>query len=102
MQEKVPELFINSKNAVAVMDVYQFKGHAGSAFHGIFIAAGGAETAVAAERDKFEITAVWAAKHSAAKGRIAAVNHLIDIFHLSQSGMKGILNFLIMVSKDFL
>ena len=28
------------KNAVAVTDIYQFKGHTGSAFHGIFIPAG--------------------------------------------------------------
>jgi len=87
---------------VAVMYIYQFKGHAGSAFHGIFITAGGAETAVAAERDKFEITAAGVAKHGAAKGGIAAVYHLIDTFHLSLSGMKGIFNFLILVNKDFL
>lgn len=36
------------------------------------------------------------------KGRVAAVYHLIGIFHLSLSGMKGIFNFLIMVNKDFL
>lgn len=51
-EEKIPEGFINGKNAVAVLDIYQLKGHAGSAFHGIFIAAGRAETAMAAERDK--------------------------------------------------
>ena len=39
IQKKVPELFIDCKNAVAVTGIYQFKGHTGSAFHGIFIAA---------------------------------------------------------------
>lgn len=102
IKEKIPELFIDCKNAVAVMYVYQLKGHVGSAFHGIFITAGRAETAVAAERDKFELTTGRAAKHGAAKGGVAAVYHLIDIFHLSLSGMKGIFNFLIMVNKDFL
>ena len=102
VKKKIPELFIDCKNAVAVMYIYQFKGHVGSAFHGIFITAGGVETAVAAERDKFELTTVGAAKHGTAKGRIAAVYHLIDIFHLSLSGMKGIFNFLIMVNKDIL
>ena len=102
IQEKIPELFIDCKNAVAVMDIYQFKGHVGSAFHGIFITAGGAETTVAAERDKFEFSAGGAAKHGAAKGRVTAVYHLIDIFHLSLSGMKGIFNFFIMVGKNFL
>ena len=40
IQEELPELLINCKNAVAVTDIYQFKGHTGSAFHGIFIPAG--------------------------------------------------------------
>lgn len=102
IKEKVPELFINSKDAVAVMDIYQFKGHVGSAFHGIFIAAGGTEAAFAAERDKLKLSTVGTAIHGAAKGRIAAVYHFIDILHLGLSGMKGIFNFLIMVNKDFL
>ena len=90
------------KNAVAVTDIYQFKGHTGSAFHGIFIPAGGAETAFAAERDKLEFSAVGTAIHGTAKGRIAAVYHFIDIFHLSFSGMEGIFTFFIVVNKDFL
>ena len=102
IQKKVPELFIDCKNAVAVTGIYQFKGHTGSAFHGIFVAAGGAETAFAAERDKLKLSAVGTAKHGTTKGRVAAVYHLIDIFHLSLSGMKGIFNFLIMVNKDIL
>lgn len=40
IQEELPEVLINCKNAVAVTDIYQFKGHTGSAFHGIFIPAG--------------------------------------------------------------
>ena len=87
---------------MAVTDINQFKGHAGSAFQGIFIAAGGAETAVAAERDKFKLSAVRTAIHGTAIGRIAAVYHLIDIFHLSQPGMKRIFNFLIMINKYIL
>ena len=102
MEKKIPELLIDCKNAVAMTDIYQFKGHTGSAFHGIFIAAGGAETAVAAERNKFKLSAVRTAIHGTAIGRIAAVYHLIDIFHLSQSRVKGIFNFLIMVNKNFL
>lgn len=44
-EEKPPEAFINCKNAVAVLDIYQLKGHTGSAFHGIFVSAGRAKTA---------------------------------------------------------
>lgn len=69
VKEKIAGLLIDSKNAVAVVDINQFKGHAGSAFRDIVI---------------------------------AAVYHLIDIFHFSKSGMKGIFNFLIVVNKDFL
>ena len=32
VKEKIAELLIDSKNAVAVTDINQFKGHAGSAF----------------------------------------------------------------------
>lgn len=85
-----------------VGDVNQLKGHGRSALHGIEISTGRAETAVAAERDKFKLSAVRTAIHGTAIGRIAAVYHLIDIFHLSQPGMKGIFNFLIMINKDFL
>ena len=38
---------------MAMTAVEQFKGHGGGAFPGIEIAAGGAETAFAAERYKF-------------------------------------------------
>ena len=102
MEKKIPELLIDCKNAVAMTDIDQFKGHTGSAFHGIFIAAGGAETAFAAERDKLKLSAVGTAIHGTAKGRTAAVKHFINIFHLSFSGMKGKFNFFIMVGKDFL
>ena len=79
MEKKIPELLIDCKNAVAMTDIYQFKGHTGSAFHGIFIAAGGAETAFTAERDKLKLSAVWTAIHGATKGGIAAVDHFFTL-----------------------
>ena len=57
---------------------------------------------MAAERNKFKFAAMRAGIHGTAKRRIAAVDHLIDIFHLSISGMKSIFNFFIIVRKDFL
>ena len=68
-------------------DFNEFKGHRGSAIHGIFITAGSAETTVTTEGNKLEIS---------------AVDHLIDIFHLSRSGMKSIFDFFIMICKDLL
>lgn len=53
IQEKLPELFINGKNTMTVGDIDQLKGHGRSALHGVEIATGRAEAAVAAERNKF-------------------------------------------------
>ena len=40
LEEKVPEIFINGKNAMTVLDIDEFKSHTGGAFHSIFVAAG--------------------------------------------------------------
>ncbi len=72
MEEEFTELFINGKNTVAVGNINEFKGHRGSTFHGIFIATRGTETAMAAEGDKFKLTAMGAAIHGPAKGGVTA------------------------------
>lgn len=102
LKEKIEEIFIYGKNAVSVLNADQFKRHTGSALHGIFVSAGRTETAVTTERDKFKVPAVGAAIHRTAKRGIPTVDHLINIFHLSFSGMKSIFDFFIMVCKDFL
>ena len=102
LKEEVAEIFINSKNAMAVLDTDEFKRHTGGAFHSVFVSAGRTKAAVTTERNKLEITAVGAGVHGAAKRRITAVDHLINIFYLSFSGMKSIFNFFIMVCKDSL
>ena len=101
-KKKVPEIFVNGKNAMTMLDIDKFKGHTGGAFHSIFVSAGRTKAAVTAKRNEFEVTAVRAGVHSTAKRGIAAVDHLIDIFHLSFSGMESIYNFFIMVCKDLL
>ena len=53
MEEKLTEPG-NGKDAMPVEDIDELKGHGGSAFHGILVATGGAEAAVAAERDELE------------------------------------------------
>ena len=52
------------------MDINQFKGHTGSAFHGIFVTTRRAKTAVAAKGDEFEFSAMSAGVHGTAKRRI--------------------------------
>ena len=81
IQEKIPELPINGKNTMPVGNIDQLKGHGGSAFHGIFIAAGGAEAAVAAERDEFQLSTVRTAVHGPAESWVATVNHFLHVFN---------------------
>ena len=102
LKKKVAETFINSKNTMAVLDTDELERHTGGAFHSVFVATGRAKTAVTAERNEFEVPAVRTMVHGAAKRRITTVDHLIDIFHLSFSGMESIYDFFIMVCKDFL
>ena len=102
LQEKITEGGINGKNAMTVSDINELKGHRGRAIHGIFITAGSAETAVTTERNKLEISAVDTAIHGTTIRRITTVDHLIDIFHLSRSGMKSIFDLFIMICKDLL
>ena len=89
-EEKVPKLFINGKDTMAMWDINELKGHGGSAFHGIFVTAGRTEAAVAAKGNKLELTAEGTAIHGAAKGRVATANHLIDIFHFRIPGVESI------------
>ena len=67
LKEEIAEIFINGKNAMAVLDTDELKRHTGGAFHSVFVSAGRTKAAVTAERNKLEITAVRAGVHSAAK-----------------------------------
>ena len=96
------KVFINSKDTVSVRDIDELESHVGGTFHGILIAAGRAEAAVAAERDELKVAAFWTAVHSAAKRRVTTVNHLLDIIDHSVARMKSIYHFFIMIGKDSL
>lgn len=97
VKEEIPEIFIDRKNTVAMDGIDEFQRHGSSTTHGIKISARRAETAMTTKRDKLQPATVRASVHDTAKRRIAAVDHLIDIFHLSRSGMKSIFNFFVMV-----
>ena len=71
-KEEVAQIFINGKNAMAVLDVHKFERHTGGAFHSIFVAAGRTKAAVAAKRNEFEVPAMRTAVHGTAKRRITA------------------------------
>ncbi|EEC90727.1 hypothetical protein EUBIFOR_00807 [Holdemanella biformis DSM 3989] len=101
-KKKVTKIFINSKNTVAVLDINKLKRHRSSTCHRILVSTGRTKTAVTSEWDKFKLAAMGTTVHGTAKRWITTVDHLIDIFHLSRSGMKCIFNFFIVVSKDSL
>lgn len=101
-KEKVAEIFINGKNTMTMLDINKFERHTGGAFHSVFVATGRTKAAVTAEGNKLEIAAMGAGVHGTTKRGIAAVDHFIDIFYLSFSGVESIYNFFIMVCKDFL
>ena len=52
LKKKVAEIFINGKNAMAVLDIEEFKRHTGGAFHSVFISAGRTKAAVTTEKEQ--------------------------------------------------
>ena len=72
LEKKVPEIFINGKNAMAVLDIDELKRHTGGAGHRIFVAARRAKTAVTAERNEFKVPTIRTMVHGAAKRGITA------------------------------
>ena len=96
------KFLIDCENTMTMCAVNKLKGHTGRAFLGILHTASRAEAAFAAEGNKFHVVASGADIHGTAKRRIATIQHFIDIFHLRRSGMEGIFDFLIIVSKDSL
>lgn len=80
----------------------EFEGHGGSTLDGIESAAGRTKTAVASKGYELCLRALRAAVKSSAEGRIAAVNHLLDVFQLDIARMASVFNFFVMITKDLL
>lgn len=75
---------------MTMSDSNEFKRHRSRALHSVFISAGRTKTAVAANRDEFKVVAMRTGIHGTTKRRIATMNHFINVFNLSLSGMKSI------------
>ena len=73
-----------------------------STVDGIFSTAGGAETAVAAERNKLKFATFVTSIRGATERRVTAVKHPVNISDDRLAGMKDIKHFFIMVFKDVL
>lgn len=85
IKEELAEGLVDREDEMPVSTVDEFEGHGSRPVIGIFSAAGGAEFGMAAERDKFEITAVGTAIHGAAKRRVTAAYDFINVFHDNRS-----------------
>ena len=70
--------------------INQFKGHRGSAIDGVHVTTSSAETTMATEWNKFKVSAFGATIHSATKGRVTTINHLINVFYNRKTRMSGI------------
>ena len=101
-KEEMAEFLIDRENAVPVGAVEQFKRHISGTLLAVFDTAGGAETALTAERNKLHAATMGTGIHGTAERRVTTMDHLRDIFHYSISGMESILNDLIVVFKYFL
>ena len=58
LEEEMPELLINGKDAVVVLAAEELEGHGGGAFLAVLDATGRAEAALAAERDELHLASI--------------------------------------------
>lgn len=87
---------------MAVRSSDKLKGHCGGALDGIESTAGRTKAAATTEGDKLGMSALRATVKSSAEGRIAAVDHLLDVFHFDIARMAGVFNFFEMITKNLL
>ena len=72
---------------MAMFNIDDLKGHRGSALGIIFVAAGGAKTALAMKRNDFEFVAFVATIYSISVTPVTAADHSFDIINDSLTGV---------------
>ena len=100
LKKKDAEFFRNGKDTMPVNAGNQFTGHMKSPFLIIHVATGRTETAFTGKRDKFKVPTMRAAKESAAKRRIMAMDHLVNVIQNIFARAEHILDVLIKSQKD--
>lgn len=80
-QEEMPELLVDSKDAVAVVAPQKPEEHGCGTLLAVLYATGRTEAALAAERDELHLPASGVGIHGSAEGRVATVYHLFDVLH---------------------
>lgn len=69
-QEKIPEIFINGKDAMAMLNVDELESHRSGAFHAVFVSTRRAKPTVTVERNIFKVATMRAMIHSTAERRV--------------------------------
>ncbi len=95
--EKDAKFFRNSEYTMPMNALNDFEGHRSSSLDRIEISARRTETAFAAKRNKSERTTRRTPVHSAAVSRITAMNHFFNAFKNNRTGIKGVLDFFVVV-----
>ena len=86
-KKKAAEFFVNGKNAVAMGTLDQFKSHGIGSVQAVFDTTGWTEPALAAEGDKFEISAFGTGIHCPTESRVTTAYHLVNVVNDSLTGM---------------
>jgi hypothetical protein len=84
------EFFINGEDTVPVYAMNEFKGHRSRTFLRILDPARGAKAALATEGNKLHIYTMRTYIHGTAKGRVATVNHPVNVFYNDLARSKDI------------
>lgn len=100
LKEVNTKFFRDSEHAVSVNAGNELAGHMERPKLIVLVTAGRTETAFTTERDKLHFATTRTCKESPTKGRIAAVNHLIDIFNNRRARMELINNLFIIIAKN--
>ena len=66
----------------------------------VFVSAGRTKTAFTAKGNKFKISTVRTAIHGTTVRRVTTMNHLVDIFNDSRTGMEFVNDVFIIIGKD--
>jgi len=82
---------------MSVNALNDFERHRSGTLDRIEISAGRTETTFAAKRNKFERTTRRTPIHSTAASRISAMNHFFNAFKNNRTGVKGVLDFFVMI-----
>lgn len=99
--EKVnTKFFRDSEYTMAMNTRDKLAGHMKRTSLVVTIAAGRAETALATESNKLQVTTMRASIHDTAIGRVTAMKHLVDIFDNRSTWMKFINQMFIIIIKN--